>query len=446
MKPLPYLVLFGILGFATGLSAKPGSSGRCSEKNKSVYPYPIILKGEQVLYGIPVNYLKVFTWKDGSWREIPSQIDEVNSENDYVLSEGLPYTKNTGNGIYDGKDELVFSGVDAGDSFTEKELKRFDIREAQHAWQAKICRGENFFGSILIVSSKGYAGGSPKADGVRKVTFDRDKQEVSSGIYRYRFHRSNPVLFGQVWLKDASRKGELEVLSDAAFKMAFNLPWWLPNVSLEDKDFVSTVECWQSGPVRTIIAVGVKFKSFLSFFDFHMFSELVFYENLFQIPTVIEFAFDPAHFLKPGSGLVYSVKFAGGRSWDIETNLVDLPAKSAAEVAAAKINSKGTPIFFATGHRPEGSFLVKVRVDERARSMVPPPFLIRKDMFGSDPWKKYWPWMNDFRGDLGLFLDIANVRQGTYDFGLDLVLSSKAQEDFKDYGSVETDWQPLPIH
>jgi hypothetical protein len=119
------------------------------------------------------------------------------------------------------------------------------------------------------------------------------------------------------------RAGKWEkAFTESNFRMPLVLPWWAPDVTLKDAHFMSEIESWRTGPVRTIIAVGVKFRSFLSVLNLHLFSELVFWKNRFDIPTVIEFVFDPSSYLQRGSGLFYSLKLP--LDWNLSTNLAKL--------------------------------------------------------------------------------------------------------------------------
>ncbi len=429
---LLFSVLFGIAIPSASLGvAKPG------------YPYPIILKGRLPIVREKVTRIRAFSFIDKAWKQIPLQIDEVNEIGDYVLEGGLPFTKDTDDGIFDLNDELVIRGQDLGDPFTQADIPSAWKAKFTKLWKVLFFNGTISYGEVLIVSTPTGHRFWNDASFKSLVAFNRTAEEVVTPLYRYEFKHSNPVLLGEVCLKPKMDK-EFLILSKSSFQMIFNLPWWMPNFSLEDQDFKSSIESWQVGPIRTIIAVGVKFKAFLSLFNLHMFSELVFYENMFQIPTVIEFAYDPSKYLKPGSGLAYSITFPPGKEWSIDTNLKDLPETPPEQILEKMETAAQIPIFYAVGRRPEGSFQVKVRVDERARSVVPPPFLIRKFMFGKEPWTLTRNWLQAFSGDLGLFLDIANVRKGTYNFGLDLLLSLKPDESFQDYGLVQIEWNHIP--
>ena len=253
----------------------------------------------------------------------------------------------------------------------------------------------------------------------------------------------HPALLGEVALR---KDGTLfPIFAKSEFLMPLETTWFLPDLLFRSDDFSSTIESWQSGPIRTVVAVGVKYTSFLGVVRLHLFSELVFYRNRFQIPTVIEFMFDPRSLLTPGSGLAYSLTFPEGRAWEIESNLERLPAEDPDLLAKQRGSAAQTEVFYATGSRPEGSFFVQVVVDEEARQQVPPPYLIGRREFTGESWQNHWSWLSQIPGDLGLYLDISMVKKGTYDFGLDLVLSPKAKKSFTDYGFVDVYWSRVPI-
>ncbi len=401
------------------------------------YAYPVVVKGPDALIGEVIKNLSAFARQpDGTFRRIALQVDEVNKNDDYVLAGGIPYTANSDDGILDANDEVVVLGEDLGRDFAVADVPKGLKDDARKLWKASFKRGHQVIGFALVSGGKTPVAVQPP----NQVSFDAKAGQVKTAAYTYMFHKQNPVLLGAVTLADG-----VPLIKASKFLMPMRTPFFLPDLTFMDTDFRSQVECWQTGPIRSIVAVGVKYSSFLSLVNLHLFSELVFYRQKFEIPTKIEFIFDPSSLLKPGSGLFYSLVFPDERQWEIDSNLAPLPPKPADEVVANGPRATATEVFQARGHqKSEGSFLVQVRVDERARAQVPPPFLIRKADF-SDPARiSHWPWIAQAPGDLGVFLDISQVRKGIYDFGLDLVLSPKADETFTDYGTVNVGWQQLP--
>lgn len=428
-------VVFAAVLALVALAAGPARAA--CEGPRVGYPYPIVLTDVHLKGAYRVKSFAALARRDGQWLEIPVQVEEKNSKGDYVLDGGLPFTKDSDDGWLDANDEIVFDGQDVGDDFTDKDVTA-DVRAgATGLWKLAFCKGTGRVGFVLLRSMRQNPPAWPAGNA---VAFDSAAQEVRSSLYRYRFHKPNPVLLGEVSLRQ--RGLEVPVIRDSTFQMPLRTPFWMPDLTFKAKDFTSSIESWQVGPIRTIVAVGVKYSAFLSLFKLHLFSELVFYRNRFVIPTVVEFIFDPTKFLSPGSGLAYSLRFPKHRSWEIESNLTPLPAKDPVEVVEKGPTAAATEIFHARGHSKDGAFLVQVKVDEKARKNVPPPFLIRAGDFESKEQKSHWPWLGEMAGDLGVFLDFSRIKQGTYNFGLDLLLSPKADETFSDFGPVDTEWSP----
>lgn len=434
----PFLVAPVTITFA-GLASQARAEN-CTVLAGVPFAFPIVRKGDVELIGLRVGRILAYAWTKGEWKKIRVQVDEANVNGDYVLEGGMPFTKDSDDGIFDGNDELALSGTDLGEDFLPSQVPPAYLVGAKRALKIRFCNKERFYGAALIVGLTGYASTlwNPM------VSLDLDRKSVASGSYRYNFRHDNPALLGEVFLRDDNQK-ETSVFASSDFQLVLKLPWYLPDFTLTNNDFTSMIESWRAGPIRTIVAIGVKFKKFLSVFNFHLFSELVFYEKGFQIPTIIEFPFDAYQYLRPGSGIAYALSFPKGRQWPVETNLADLPMKTPEQVIASGMTANFAEQFYAMARRPEGAVKIMVRVGENARKMVPPPFYVKPDRFGESPWAKYWEWLEDMEGDLGVFLDISRVRAGRYDFGLDLLLSPKADESFEEYGQLRAEWTQIVV-
>ena len=407
------------------------------------YRFPIVLKAQRPMLGGAVHNFEAWARKEGAWKQIAIQIDEVNAEGSYVLEEGMPYTKFTGSGRVKADDEVSFKGPEIGESFVTADVtpvlkQRFSRYFAIHTCNS----GGEFLGSILVGETN-LAAVQPHWEPL----YQKNKSEVKSALYRYKFSDTQPMLLGDVFLRLKGQ--ESQVFSNSSFKMPINPKYWpFPGFNFDVDDFDSEIECWRSGPVRSIVAVGAKIKKFFSLLNLHMFSELVFYENFFQIPTQIDFTFDANRMLDYGSGLAYILRFPPGREWAVKSNLDTLPetAKLAGKNGLplkTALQQSPEGIFQATGHRPEGSFLARVRVDPKASAMVPPPFMISPGMFDATPWSDQWKWLRGVKGDFGVYLDISQVKKGFYDFALDLMLSTQANDSFADFQAVTSKWVDL---
>jgi hypothetical protein len=340
------------------------------------YTYPIVMKGPAALVGQVIANLAAYARSpDGAFRQIALQIDEVNARGDYVLSEGIPYTARTDDGILDENDEVVVRGDEIGRDFKLADLPPSLRSEALQKWKVGFRLPTHGLGYILLVAGKSRAAAAEPGE----VSFDHEAGLIRTAAYTYSFQKGNPALLGEVKLAAGG-----QLIKSSKFLMPLRTPFFMPDLTFVDTDFSSQIESWQTGPIRSIVAVGVRYSSFLSLINLHLFSELVFYREKFAIPTKIEFIFDPSAFLKPGSGLFYSLSFPDGHMWSVDSNLAPLPARPADEVGEDGPKAAGTEVFQARGHQAQGgSFLVSVRVDPRARPGSAPLYPARQRLHGS---------------------------------------------------------------
>ncbi len=78
---------------------------------------PLIIKGSQLpqLCKRPLNQFEVFARRDGRLVAIPFQIDQINSDGNYVLPEGPESTAPSHPDVLDAKDEIVMMIADLGE-------------------------------------------------------------------------------------------------------------------------------------------------------------------------------------------------------------------------------------------------------------------------------------------------------------------------------------------
>lgn len=366
---------------------------------------------------------------------MPLQVDELNFNGDIVLSGGQPFTANTDDGIIDGNDEISFFGSDLGDSFTADEISHFIQKRALSTWHLEVCGKKSHLGHALLVAVN-----AKHEDPHRfapKVRFEAISKVVQTEHYEYRFDKKNSAMLGDVFFKKSGKTHK--VFDGFDFLIAARTPWWMPSMYFTQDDFKSTVESWQEGPVRTIIAVGAKFNNFLSVFSYHMFSELAFYPKRFSIPSGIEMPMNAGKYLKAGSGIAYAIKPAKSLEWDVVTNVQDLPKKDPELVINHTDNSKSwPPFFYLNGMSSLGSFRAMVQIDPQVIQKISPPFVLKKHHWRTQKSYKSWKILDKIHGDLGFFVDLSTIPAGNYHFGLDLVLSSEAYHEFKDLSEIES--------
>lgn len=424
-------VLTGGPSLAAGASCIPVA------KHGKIFRFPVVLKGPGWVIGSAIDRIESWSLKGSKWSKVPLQIDEVNDEENYVLEGGLPFTSNTDDGFFDRNDELSVKAGSLGETFDPKKIPK-EIRSAFAKFAKVDFCGERdgYLGSLLIGELKS-AGERP----IVKSLFDPATSAVETSKYRYVFRADQPMLIGDVMIK--SKDGPKKVFAGSSFVMPL-IPkfFMLPSLYFGEKDFTSEIESWRSGPVRSIVAVGAKMRRFFGMLNLHLFSELVFYEDYFQIPTKIEFIFDPSTFLDRGSGLSYILKYPEGAEWSLDSNLDGLPSSGPMKGPLQKTayDQSPTGVFSVKGHSPLGSFLANVRVDSKALKLAPPPYLAKSPDFSDKDRRTSWPWLKRADGSLAVFIDISGVKRGLYDFALDVALSNQADDGFTDFQTVSASW------
>ncbi len=401
---------------------------------------PLVMRGAAPFLGWRTNGIGAFVFRQDtkSWAPIPVQVDEVNARGDFVLEGGQPFTANTDDGFVDENDELVLMLDDLGDVFTAEQVTSELTKGAAFAQKLVACADGVVLGHALIV---GYLSPGAATTFAPAVAFDPEAASVRTQHYFYQFSRENASTLGQVDLFDG--KEYRPAILRGGFLMPMRTRWYLPNWVLTDADVRSEIESWRIGPVRSIVAVGAKFKGFLSLLDLHLFSELIFYPRSLRIPTVVEFVFSPRKHLQAGSGVAYALEFVDPAQWTITSNLPDLPQQP----GLAKHRAKDVaPAFHATGRRDPHSVHIDVRVDDRALVEVPPPYLLQKEALADARMAQNWPWLRRIDGDLAVFVDISALDAGVYDFGLDLTLAYGAERVHRgQLMHINPMWSGLPL-
>ncbi len=433
------VAFFATLSCVLGAQWARGESSGCvpHHKKNSAFRFPVVLKGQAWLKGRPINRIEAWSVKSGRWSKIPLQIDEVNLEGSYVLEGGLPFTSNSDDGIYDSNDELSIKGTSIGESFTSHKVPVHLRKDFKDFARVDFCgEKDGYLGSIFLGELT-----APKISEPVKPLFDPATGVVESSKYKYIFRKEQPMLIGDVLIMTGS--GPKQVFAGSSFVMPL-LPrlFLFPSMYFGEQDFTSEVESWRTGPIRSIVAVGAKMRRFFGMVNLHLFSELVFYEDYFQIPTQIEFIFDPSRFLNRGSGLSYILKYPEDSNWTLTSNLDPLPPSGPVEGSLKKTAYDQSPsgIYSVLGHSELGSFMANVRVDSKALKLAPPPYLALDKDFANQELQSRWPWLKKSSGSLAVFIDISGVKRGLYDFALDVALSNQADDGFTDFQAVSANW------
>ncbi len=383
----------------------------------SLESLPIIISGASDWNKTPLTHFRLLSHKNKKINSIAFQIDEKNLRNEYVLDQGIPFTKNSDDGLWDENDELVFYSDDLGKKFPQSEIEKIKKTFNAEIWTIEFHQDQNSWGEIVLLNIsdseklKLFDKNFPRQE-ENNVAFDAVQNQITTSYYQYTFNKKSAVTLGEVFFRQNDQWFPFIKKSNWLFH--FTTPFWMPNMNMSEQDFDSSVECWQTGPIRSIIAVGVKYQSFLSVFKLHLFSELVFYRRSFQIPTSIDFPFDAQNYLSFPSGIAYSIKLID--EFKLQSNIPKFSVKP-------NLNESPQKSYVVTFENPQTQMQLKVDVDTEGLDQPYPPFILEKHdlTFTVPPLLPHWlqPLKDD---DLGILIDFSKAKKGSYQFKLDMMM------------------------
>lgn len=372
---------------------------------------------------LPAEGISAWLKTRRSWIEVPTQVDERDRNGDYVLENGQPFTANGGDGVFNGQDELVLEfpvaaseSVEITDATAARWLRDHGLGPGDAIRSRVTAAGRDY--ELMFVRG-GKFPALPTA-----ARFENGSGMIHAGGYRYRFNRDNPAAIGSLEIPGGTRGEFATINEDGGFALWLSPPWGFPVVSRSNEDLDGAVESWRAGPVRSIVAVGSKYTAFWSLMKAHLFSELVFYRDRFQIPSVVDIPFSPGKLLGLGSGFAYAMRLEGTIAPEVEQNAEGRARVSVVHSSGLVLSASVDPALARAGVLPH----VWQRGRTGATATVP-DHVAR--------------WFKDTGATTGFFVDISRMERGRYDFALDLESPGKANQSHTDFLTCKSVWTPM---
>jgi len=296
-------------------------------------PPPVVIYGSQIraATGRLIGTYRVFR-NDGTGKAvpIPFQIDELNSDGDYVLDQGSPITAATGNGLFDLQDELAIMGDDIGPAERPTQFEggtpaevyeiRFDYRGLPMP-PAPWAPAKNAGAVYIAIFPRNAPPVSPR----RYVVFDRPNAEVKTTRYRYGFDQKNWLVSRRVEMKVPDPKpGQdpyMPILDSTTFFLRADLKYFL-TFEANHNSVSSELEAFKTGPVRTIVRITYYYTILRLNFQLGMYTEISFFSNAIFLPAVLYNPIDGPSALNSGSGFYYGLALKDNpRDYKIQTNM-----------------------------------------------------------------------------------------------------------------------------
>jgi hypothetical protein len=207
---------------------------------------PIIILGNMVpaFLGKPIERLRVVNHAGDA---IPFQIDEVSPDDDYICPSGKE--PNSGNGVLDSADEIVFLWEDA-DTLDAARGNGLDSSQQPHTIfpsDHRIAVGHaNQTRYVFLVDSPSIA-----LSTVRYISYDEKNEIVTTPCFKAAFEGGR-FHFVNAWIKDFSNDAYFELTNELRIKICFRALWGLIPITYSENNIVCLVKRYKAGPIRLI--------------------------------------------------------------------------------------------------------------------------------------------------------------------------------------------------
>jgi hypothetical protein len=292
---------------------------------QKLHTAPIVIPGKQIsgVVRYPLASYRLFrSSANGKADSIPFQLDEINDDTDYVLDQGSRVTANSGNGIFDLQDELVFMGDDVGPVVEPKEWPQgrpHIVYELRVRHPSANPMGPQM-GAVYIGI---YFGQAPALNPKKYVVFNRSEALVHTSRYRYQFDQRNWLVARKVDVAKGDGPGAVyePVLDTTTFYLKGDLKYFI-TVEANHRSIESDLEAWKTGPIRTIVRVSFHYKLLKLKLELGMYTEISFFSNAVNLPAIVYSPIDGRKSLNEGSGMYYGLALRSNpKDYSIETNM-----------------------------------------------------------------------------------------------------------------------------
>jgi len=350
---------------------------------------------------------------------IPFQIDEINEWGDYVLPQGGTVTANTGNGIFDLQDELVFMGDDVGPvrlPTTWEGKKPQIVFEIRMAFQGKNPPGDKEGAVYLGV----YFQQPPPLSPRHYVTFDRTAAEVLTSRYRYDFDQKNWLVARDVEMLRPGSEHETKpqfvpLLDSTTFYLKADLKYFL-TVEASHRSIDSQLEAYKTGPVRTIIRISFHYTFLKLNFELGMYTEVSFFSNAVYLPAILYNPLDGRKSLNRGSGFYYGMALRESpKKFKIETNMPAYRPSGLLDLFSS--TPKVENLYWITASGPDRMLYMEISPSKEMRANGAVPQLYTEDVPGPavrDRGKEQPEPLGQSPVNMALYFDMTRFTEGEH--------------------------------
>ncbi|MDD5222962.1 MAG: hypothetical protein PHE84_03155 [bacterium] len=312
--------------------------------------------------GEDINQLGLFAFHDGSLVPIPFQIDEINKEGEWVLTQVPPALAGTGlkperdedDGNLDENDELAFMVKDSGDRVSPEGYPPEALKVDEIMLKDPLDGGKAW---VYLCSFKGSFARSHRD----YVDYIFPEDQIKTGNYVMGFPPELPIVPGMI-----SIRGSSNILD----RMKIRLKVKIIGIEfpLEESNFISKLSLYKDGPIRVIRRTRSAIKFTRMFRSPAAAVENIFYENAVQIPIKARLLISTKSFkfLIPYIIVRGTADLKNMHGWKLKTNLDPRWLKIDGKMDEDEniLNGKeGFNWFLASG--PPGVFMIRLVLDRK---------------------------------------------------------------------------------
>ena len=250
------------------------------------------------------------------WQRIPHQIDLVD-EAGHIHYSDLPFMRDP----LDQSDLIML----AAGSFGEKIDVKHDVFPCRSKGAVEI--------RDLMTDRYAYF---VQCDEMLKVhsfpsvvSFDREKNLLSSRYYRYEFNNLNYMQFKKINLRD-SGSDSVEVARDSKLVITSDVKNFF-TLHFDSRQIESNLEKSRLGPLANLARLSFFLRILFFKLDMSLSTDVAFFEDSGHIPMMINLPVDSYRYLNPKSGILYT--WIVPQSETLQNYVVQMPTLSPEEVS-----------------------------------------------------------------------------------------------------------------
>ncbi len=262
-----FLLVFGVTAVlvlpASGQT--PSATGQViATKTMDRFYDPVEFRSEMLegLLGKKISHLRLYSFVEGSFRQVPYQIDEWSEDGFLVMDQGTDQNGELSNGILDDQDMLVFMARDAGD------------RVSRDLWPQVAGQGIEI--EILDPSTGGkgwcyllhFPESAPETSFPMLVALDDTEMFLGKGsTYRYvgtnqisgdRVYKT--VSANHIWITPEGGGDGRDFIDRNKVRFEVRFLFGMLRIRLDESNFVGGASKYKKGPVRCVIRSWLGFK------------------------------------------------------------------------------------------------------------------------------------------------------------------------------------------